>query len=173
MVWPFKKKKDEGRAMALATLASNNAPAAPSGGLMRYADTRAEGLRQHGVRSLLDRGLTFTGTLESDKGAVLDGTINGDLIVTDANAALLLRAGSKVTGTVRAPIVLIGGEVEGEVEGRFVRIYPGAVVRGRIRATRLIVEDGATVETEAISAGTPKSPVILDLQAARTPAAAG
>lgn len=157
MIWPFRKKPEN--ALALVT----SAPAA--GGVMRYADSRAAALQRNGVRSLLDKGMTFTGTLESDKGAVLDGTVNGDLIIRDPAAALLLRASSRVNGTVRAGIILIAGTVEGNIEGRFVRLYPGSVVKGRITATRLIIDDGATVETDSVIATAGRSALILEMPA--------
>jgi hypothetical protein len=73
--------------------------------------------------------------------------------VRDQSSALLLRATAIVRGTVRAPILMVSGTIEGGIEARFVRLYPGSKVIGRIRADRLVVDDGAQIVNEDVGAG--------------------
>jgi len=102
-------------------------------------------LERYQVRSLVAGGMTIDGNISSQNGAALDGVVNGDVCVRNANAALLVRETAVVNGSVRAPIIMVCGEINGDIEGRFVRLYPGSRVSGAIRAARLIVDDGAHI----------------------------
>lgn len=105
---------------------------------------------EYQVRSLVAEGMVIDGNVRSSKGAAVDGHVNGDVTVEGVNAALLIRPGATVIGEVRAAIVMISGEVQGCIEGRFVRLYAGSKITGTIKADRLIVDDGATIINESI-----------------------
>lgn len=121
---------------------------------------RANALAKHGVRSLLDASMTIAGNLESERGAAIDGTVNGDVTVREQNSALLIRASAVVRGVVRAPIVMVAGTVEGAIEARFVRLFPGSKVVGRIQATRLVVDDGANIVNDDVGTGRVLEPAL-------------
>lgn len=109
--------------------------------------------QQFQVRSLVDAGMHIEGNVVSYKGAAIDGRVVGDVTVRAANSALLVRESARIEGTVSAPIVLIRGEVHGDIEGRFVRLFPGCRVHGRITAGRLVMDDGASLSNDAIGIG--------------------
>lgn len=108
---------------------------------------------EYSLRSLVSAEMRVEGNIVSQSGAMLDGTVIGNVTVAARNAALLIRAGAKVEGNVTAPIVIVQGEVVGDLNARFVHLYPGARVIGTIRSPRLIVDDGATVLTQQVVAG--------------------
>ena len=102
------------------------------------------------VRSLVSEGMEVRGDLVSKYGAALDGVVLGNIMVQASNAALLIRATSRVEGNIDAPQVLVAGEVVGDITARFVRLYPGSRVFGRVKAARLLVDDGAVIDNDAI-----------------------
>lgn len=102
------------------------------------------------VRSLVSEGMEIRGDLISRHGAALDGTVIGNVMVQAPNAALLIRATARVEGNIDAPQVLVAGEVVGDITARFVRLYPGSRVYGRVKAARLLVDDGAVIDNDAI-----------------------
>lgn len=105
---------------------------------------------QYQVLSLVSESMTINGDIRSEAGAALDGTVNGSVEVAHANAALLVRASARINGNVSAPQVLVSGEVHGDIDARFVRLYPGSRVYGKISAARMIVDDGAIISNDSI-----------------------
>lgn len=123
---------------------------------------------KYAVRSLVSEGMEIRGDLVSKNGAALDGVVLGNIMVQAANAALLVRASARVEGNIDAPQVLVAGEVVGDITARFVRLYPGSRVFGRVKAGRLLVDDGAVIDNDAIKVeasapgtGTTRSGLVL------------
>lgn len=110
-------------------------------------------LEQYAVRTLVDRGVMIEGSIMTQNGAAIDGNVKGQVCVVGKNAALLIRESAHIAGDVYAPIVVVSGRVTGKIEARFVRLYKGCHVKGTIRAARLIVDDGAIIENDAMDAG--------------------
>jgi len=102
------------------------------------------------VRSVVSAGLEIRGDLVAREGAVVDGTVLGNVTIESATAALLVRRTGRVVGNISGAQVLIAGEVVGNISGRFVRLYPGSRVFGKVSATRLLVDDGAVIDNESI-----------------------
>jgi cytoskeletal protein CcmA (bactofilin family) len=87
-------------------------------------------------------------------GAALSGRVSGhDLDVLGAfdgelelSGRLRLTAGSKVNARVRAALVEIDGDFEGEVRAGTLRVAEGAHARGLFFADRIAVVEGARLE---------------------------
>jgi len=87
-------------------------------------------------------------------GAALSGRVSGqDLDVLGAfdgelelSGRLRLTAGSKVKARVRAALVEIDGDFEGEVRATTLRVGEGAHARGLFFAARIAVVEGARLE---------------------------
>lgn len=107
------------------------------------------------VKSLVAGGMVVDGNITSPFGAAIDGVVNGNVTVEADAAALLIRAGAKITGTVKASVIILRGEVEGSIEGDFVRLYAGSRMTGPIRANRLMVDVGAVIVNEAMGVALP------------------
>lgn len=123
---------------------------APAGS-KRSAD--ASPLVKHRVKNLIAQGTTVDGSLTTMDGAAVDGVVNGDITVRGANCAVLVRAGGIVNGDVRASIVVLAGEINGDIIADSVRLYAGSKHFGRVEATQLIVDRGASVNNENMSVG--------------------
>lgn len=119
----------------------------------RKHERDASPLVKHKVKTLIARGVTVDGPITAMDGAAIDGVVNGGITIRGADCALLIRAGSVVHGDVRAPIVILGGEVNGDIVADTVRMYAGSKHFGRVQATQLIVDRGASVNNENMSVG--------------------
>jgi len=120
---------------------------------------------QHKVRSLMGRGVIMTGDITSEVGMVIDGHLKGRITMTGEGTALIVRTGGCIEGPVSGPIIVIRGTVIGDVQGHFVRLYPGARVEGAVAAKRLIIDDGAEVNSARIGAGEWVAPALEHLPA--------
>jgi len=123
------------------------------------------------VRSLMAHGVRMEGHLTSDQGLVIDGHLKGSLTMTGEGTALIVRTGGCIEGPVSGPIVVIRGTVIGDVHAHFVHLYPGARVEGAVAAKRLMIDDGAEVNSARVGAGQWVAPALEHLPAvAPTPA---
>jgi len=125
------------------------------------------------VRSLMAHGVRMEGHLTSNEGLVIDGHLKGSITMTGEGTALVVREGGCIEGPVSGPMVVIRGTVIGDVHAHFVRLYPGARVEGAVAATRLIIDDGAEVNSARVGAGQWVGPALEHLPAvAPTPTTA-
>jgi cytoskeletal protein CcmA (bactofilin family) len=113
----FRKTKDEPKA-----------PMATSGGV-------------GALTAFIDQGSEFSGKLNFKDTVRIDGRFEGE--IASENTLIVGESGS-VTATIKSQIVVISGEVHGEItaSGQVV-LHKTARVDGNIHAPRLVVEDGA------------------------------
>jgi cytoskeletal protein CcmA (bactofilin family) len=106
--------------------------------------------KKNALTSMIGEGMDIHGTITVRDSLMVFGRVFGDIKVTGPTSALMLREGSGVKGDINAPIVLVRGRVIGNIVGQTVRLFPEAHVTGRIHAEKLIVDDGATIETDSL-----------------------
>ena len=98
--------------------------------------------------SLIASDLTIEGKIEGAVSVRIAGKFKGDVNV---QGDLTIEAGAKLTGGVRAHIVIIAGELEGNIEGAArVDLQPSAVVSGDVKAGALTVAAGARMRGHAV-----------------------
>jgi cytoskeletal protein CcmA (bactofilin family) len=91
--------------------------------------------------SLLASGLTIEGKIEGSGHVRIAGRFKGDVHV---QGDLTIEAGAKVTGAVRAVTVIIGGELDGNIEGATrVELLATGVLNGDLKAGSLTVAAGS------------------------------
>lgn len=94
--------------------------------------------------TVLARGTTFRGDISGTTNLLIDGDLNGKINLS--TASVTVRAEGHVQATIVAQDIIIIGHVEGELRAtNRVELRNGAVVLGNIFATRLSIEDGATL----------------------------
>ena len=112
---------------------------------------------QSGVGALtafIDQGSEFSGKLNFKDTVRIDGRFEGE--IASENTLIVGESGS-VTATIKSQVVIISGEVHGEITaGGQVVLHKTARVDGNIHSPRLVVEDGA-VFTGRIEMGAVKS----------------
>lgn len=100
---------------------------------------RATGI--DGKESLIAAELTIEGKIEGSGHVRIAGRFKGDVHV---QGNLTIEAGAKLTGSVRASSVIIGGELDGNIEGASrVELLESGVLNGDLKAGSLTVAAGS------------------------------
>ena len=103
--------------------------------------------RKEMKETVIAAGLTFEGKIEGSGHVRISGKFKGDVQV---DGTLTVEAGAHLTGAVRAGAVVVGGEIEGNIEGaQRVELHHSGVVNGDISAGSLTVADGARMRGKA------------------------
>jgi cytoskeletal protein CcmA (bactofilin family) len=97
--------------------------------------------------SLVAAGLTIEGKIEGAGHIRIAGTFKGDVNV---QGNLTIEAGAKLTGGVRAHTVVIGGELEGNIDAASrVELLQTGVLNGDLKAGSLTVAAGSRMRGRA------------------------
>lgn len=117
-------------------------PGSPS---IQDAPGRAK--QRESMESVIAADLTIEGKIEGSGHVRLVGKFKGDVHV---EGDLTIEPGAKVTGSVRAGTVVIGGELEGNVDAASsVELLKTGVVNGDLKAGSLTVAAGSRMRGQA------------------------
>lgn len=99
------------------------------------------------MESVIAAALTIEGKIEGSGHVRLVGKFKGDVHV---DGDLTIEPGAKVTGSVRAGTVVIGGELEGNIESAStVKLLETGVLNGDLKAGSLTVASGSRMRGQA------------------------
>lgn len=91
--------------------------------------------------SVIASGLTIDGKIEGEGHVRMAGRFKGDVNV---DGDLTIDPGAKITGSVRASTVTIGGELDGNIDGASrVELLATGVLNGDLKAGSLTVASGS------------------------------
>jgi cytoskeletal protein CcmA (bactofilin family) len=91
--------------------------------------------------SIITAGTIFEGKLRSPGNVRVEGRIVGEIV---AGQGVSIGSSGEVDGNVTGKIVTIGGKVTGGILAQEKLVFESkAIVRGDIRATKLVMEEGA------------------------------
>lgn len=100
-----------------------------------------------GKESVLAAGLTIEGKIEGSGNVRVAGNFKGDVHV---NGNLTIEQGAKITGSVRANTVIVGGELEGNIDAATrVELLQTGVLNGDLKAGSLTVAAGSRMRGRA------------------------
>jgi cytoskeletal protein CcmA (bactofilin family) len=123
--------------------ATATAPVEPARAVARE---RAE-VRNDGKEALLAAGLTIEGKIEGTGHVRIAGNFKGDVNV---QGNVTIEAGAHVTGQVHAQTVVIGGELQGNIEAASrVELLQTGLLNGDLKAGSLIVAAGSRMRGRA------------------------
>ena len=109
-----------------------------------------------GKESLIAADLTIEGKIEGAGDVRIAGRFKGDVHV---QGNLTIEAGAKLTGAVRANTVIIGGELEGNIDGASrVELLETGVLSGDLKAGSLTVAAGSRMRGQVEFGWEEKSP---------------
>jgi len=94
------------------------------------------------IVSVISKGLTVTGNLESEGQIQVDGKIEGDV----RGQTVTVGEGAVIKGAVYGDSVKVSGTIEGKVEAQAVAITKSGHLKGDIIHERLEIEGGAHVD---------------------------
>ena len=118
----------------------------PAGGPARHEEASRPKDRK-AQESVIAADLTIEGKIEGSGHVRLVGKFKGDVHV---DGDLTIEPGAKVTGSVRASTVTIGGELEGNIEAASsVELLKGGVLNGDLKAGSLSVVAGSRMRGQA------------------------
>jgi cytoskeletal protein CcmA (bactofilin family) len=138
-------KDQYGREQGTAEAAKDTEKSAPSVTAMDPA--RATQPRSDNKESLIAAGLTIEGKIEGSGHVRIAGNFKGDIHV---QGNLTIEAGARVTGGVRANTVIVGGELEGNIDAAArVELLQTGVLNGDLKAGSLIVAAGSRMRGRA------------------------
>jgi cytoskeletal protein CcmA (bactofilin family) len=122
------------------------APAAPVS-IETARQSAAAQPRGDAKESLLAAGLTIEGKIEGTGHVRIAGHFKGDVHV---QGNLTIEPGAKVTGGVRAATVVVGGELEGNIDAAArVELLQSGVLNGDLKAGSLTVAAGSRMRGRA------------------------
>jgi cytoskeletal protein CcmA (bactofilin family) len=105
----------------------------------KYSQSRIATLIGPGTR--IEGNITFTGGLRTD------GEIIGDVSCDDTHGTIVVGKLGSVTGTVKAPHVVVAGRVDGPVHSsESIEIYPEACVTGGASYKDIVIHEGGVME---------------------------
>jgi cytoskeletal protein CcmA (bactofilin family) len=124
------------------------APAAPTNlDSARQPAAPARAAADSGKESLLAAGLTIEGKIEGAGHIRIAGNFKGDVHV---QGNLTIESGAKLTGSVRAQTVIVGGELEGNIDAASrVELLQTGVLNGDLKAGSLTVAAGSRMRGRA------------------------
>jgi cytoskeletal protein CcmA (bactofilin family) len=98
-------------------------------------------IRGSELNTIIGKGTRIKGNLNVQNSLRIDGTVVGDVHSTDT---VIVGKDGEVQGQVKGKNVLLAGKVQGNIVASD-RIYleSKAIIQGDIRATRLVVDEGA------------------------------
>ena len=99
------------------------------------------------VTGVIDRGCEFEGKLCFQGTVRINGAFKGQIFTPDT---LVIGENARVTGEIEAGVVIISGEVDGNVKAKYrVEIHKPAVFRGDILTPSLSVDEGVIFEGQS------------------------
>jgi cytoskeletal protein CcmA (bactofilin family) len=134
----FLKKPDEGLTNSAATSARSVSPPPPN-------PLQVQKQRNAQNRSVIDSCLLITGILEGDGELQVDGQVQGDIRCTH----LIVGREATVNGSIAADEVVVRGKVQGVIGANRVLLAEGAHVESNVFHKKLAIEEGARFDGEA------------------------
>ena len=109
------------------------------------------------METLLGPRVEIRGDLRFSGGLYVEGRVFGSVVAEDdADAVLTLAASGRIQGEVRAPVVVIAGEMEGDVHaGQRLELSAGARVTGNLHYKVLEMAAGAAVSGRLVHVDAP------------------
>lgn len=105
------------------------------------------------ISSIIDKSMTITGEISFKGKARIDGTINGNI----QGEHLIVSETGRVSGDIKVSSFNCYGTLEGNVKAEMLTARKDCSIVGKLEATSLTVEPGATLQGEirAASKDTP------------------
>lgn len=99
------------------------------------------------IKSLIAQGTVITGQVLFSEGLRIDGEVTGDVVAAEGQGSILVISETgKVTGEVRADLLVINGAVNGPVfASDLLELQPKAKVEGNVSYKALEMHQGATI----------------------------
>ncbi len=106
--------------------------------------------------NLIGVGTTLEGKLKSNGSVRIDGKLIGEV---QANGNLFIGESGEIDGTLGAKNVTVGGKVKGNISATEKLVFEAkCVVRGEIKASKLVIDEGALFDGKCTMAESKPAP---------------
>ena len=113
--------------------------------------------------NLIGAGTIFEGKLRTPGSIRVDGRVIGEIVATQA---VSVGSSGDIDGNVSAKTVTIGGKIKGSVLAQEKLVFESkAVVRGDIRAARLVIDEGALFDGKCMMSEAKPMPGVIEVKA--------
>ncbi len=111
---------------------------------LERSEDRQSSIASGQMTALLDHGAHFEGRLTFEGTVRIGGTFKGEIFTQDT---LVINAGATVEAQVEADVVIISGNVTGNIFARRrVVMHPPAVFKGTVTSPSLRIDEGVMFE---------------------------
>jgi cytoskeletal protein CcmA (bactofilin family) len=108
--------------------------------------------------NLIAAGTVFEGKLRTPGSIRIDGKIVGEV---SAAQSISLGSTGDVEGNITAKMVTIGGKIRGAIVAQDKLVFESkAVVRGDIKASKLVIDEGAVFDGHCVMTGETKQNIV-------------
>ncbi len=112
--------------------------------------------------NLIGAGTVFEGKLKTSGSIRIDGRVIGEVIVTQN---ISIGTSGDIDGNVSAKNMTIGGKVKGAITVHEKLVFESkAVVRGEIRAAKLVIDEGAIFDGKCEMSNAKAAPNVVELK---------
>lgn len=118
--------------------------------LMKVRDVKPDAA-QNKITTLIAETAQFRGDLVLQESVHIKGKVLGNVTVQGEAMLLSLNIGALIEGDVQADIITVGGTINGNITARLLKLQPTAIVNGQIKYERLLVDDGAAINSSSVS----------------------
>ena len=112
--------------------------------------------------NLIGAGTVFEGKLKTPGSIRIDGKVIGEITVTQN---ISIGTSGDIDGNVSARNMTIGGKVKGMITAQEKLVFESkAVVRGEIRAAKLVIDEGAIFDGKCEMSNAKVAPNVVELK---------
>src|SRR5215510_13783987 len=122
-------------------------------------------MADHGGKDILSSDVEIKGSIKFQKELLIDGKVEGDI---NSEGVLTVGENAEIRGEIKTKSITVYGKVHGNVTvTERCELKSKCVLQGDLKATRLVIEEGATfigkseVTTGAISAKSAQRPEVV------------
>lgn len=129
---------------------NNNSVATLSKSLLK-AKTVVPDAAQHKITTLIARTAKFRGDMYLEESVHINGLVEGSIVIDGEGMIISLREGAKIVGNIKADVVVLAGTVIGNIDAKLLKLHATAKVDGEITYQRILVDDGASINSTNMS----------------------
>lgn len=118
--------------------------------MMKVRDVQPDASKNK-ITTLIAETAQFRGDLLLQESVFIKGKVMGNVTVQGEGMLLSLSLGAIVEGDIQADIIVVGGTINGNITARLLKLQSTAVLNGQIKYERLLVDDGASINSSSVS----------------------
>jgi len=106
---------------------------------------------KHKITSLIAKTARLKGDMYLEESILVNGYVEGSIVINGDGMIISLREGAKIIGNIKADVVVLAGTVIGNIDAKLLKLHATAKVDGEINYQRILVDDGASINSTNMS----------------------